>query len=79
MDFEENYDEGNIYYCYNSYPEYMLPCIFCNQHFYEHNSPCIHGYTATSNIDDACAKFKGDEFSEATCRIGYIKGHKQEE
>ena len=75
MDFEENYEEGNIYYCYNSYPEYMLPCIFCNQNFPEHNSPCIMGYTSSEPEEKACAKFKGDEYSEKSCRIGYQKGH----
>ena len=75
MDFQENYDEGNIYYCYNSYPEYMLPCLFCNQNFSEHNAPCIQGYTSEQKMEEACAKFKGDDYSESSCKAGYKKGH----
>ena len=69
----ENYEEGNVSYCYSNYPEYMVPCLYCNANFNQNISACIQGYTSEKSKEEICRKFlENDKYA---CEMAYNKGH----
>ena len=74
MDFLENYEEANVYYCYNSYPNYMLACLYCNANHMENIASCIDGYTSTNSEQATCGTYVGND--KTACKDGYKEGQK---
>jgi hypothetical protein len=74
MDFLENYEEANVYFCYNNYPRDTLSCLYCNANYMSNISPCILGYTSEKNIEQTCNSYIGDD--KIACINGFNEGQK---